>query len=91
MEPNGDKGRAAPGNRSHLVAVGQAGRKTSAKKSHRFWGYAPSNGNSENNFDVRVGLYANPQPVAHSLWIDDVRWETKREVVDLGMNPVKLR
>jgi len=37
-------------------------------EAHRFWGYAAPN--SVDAFDVRVGIYASPQPAAHSLWID---------------------
>ncbi|QQK03279.1 heparin lyase I family protein [Burkholderia anthina] len=47
--------------------------------AHRPWGYAVPN--SVNAFDVRVGLYGNPQPVAHSVWIDQVRWGMTQESV----------
>ena len=47
--------------------------------AHRSWGYAVPN--SVNAFDVRVGLYGNPQPVAHSVWVDQVRWGLTQESV----------
>ncbi|WP_176158504.1 heparin lyase I family protein [Burkholderia multivorans] len=47
--------------------------------ARRPWGYAAPN--SVNAFDVRVGLYGNPQPEAHSVWIDQVRWGRTRESV----------
>ncbi|RQS33977.1 MULTISPECIES: heparin lyase I family protein [unclassified Burkholderia] len=47
--------------------------------ARRSWGYAVPN--SVNAFDVRVGLYGNPQPAAHSVWIDQVRWGMTRESV----------
>lgn len=53
----------------------------------RSWGYAAAN--SLDRFDVRIGLYANPEPVAHSVWVDSVRWGTSRAAVDPGNAPVK--
>ncbi len=53
----------------------------------RAWGYAVPN--SVDAFDVRVGLYANPEQVAHSLWVDRLRWGTSRAAVDPGDTPVK--
>ncbi|PRE86562.1 heparin lyase I family protein [Burkholderia multivorans] len=47
--------------------------------SKRTWGHASLN--FLNTFDVRVGLYGNPQPVAHTIWIDQLRWGTSREAV----------
>ena len=46
----------------------------------RFWGHTAPN--SVDAFDVRVGMYGNPQPAAHSLWIDRVRWGLSRAAVD---------
>jgi hypothetical protein len=53
----------------------------------RSWGYVTRN--AVDRFDVRVGLYANPQPVAHTIWIDRVRWGLTRQAVDPGLAPVK--
>ena len=55
--------------------------------ARRAWGYAVPN--SIDAFDVRVGLYANPEQTAHSLWVDRVRWGTSRDAVDPGTAPVK--
>lgn len=55
--------------------------------ARRAWGYAGAN--SLDRFDVRVGLYANPEPVAHSVWVDRVRWGTSRAAVDPGDSPVR--
>jgi hypothetical protein len=53
----------------------------------RAWGYAVPN--AVDAFDVRVGMYANPEPVTHSLWIDRLRWGLTRAAVDPGRAPVK--
>jgi len=55
--------------------------------ARRAWGYAVPN--SVDAFDVRVGLYANPQPAAHALWIDRLRWGLDRAAVDPGLAPVE--
>ena len=51
------------------------------------WGYAVPT--SVDAFDVRVGMYANPQATAHALRIDRRRWELTRAAVDPGLAPVK--
>lgn len=55
--------------------------------SERPWGY--SSANSIDAFDVRVGLYANPDPTAHTVWVDRIRWGTSKDVVDPGLNSTK--
>ncbi|WP_175786811.1 heparin lyase I family protein [Burkholderia anthina] len=47
--------------------------------SRRYWGHASSN--FLDTFDARVGLYGNPQPVAHTIWIDQLRWGASKESV----------
>lgn len=55
--------------------------------ARRAWGYAVPD--SVDAFDVRVGLYANPQPAAHALFIDRLRWGLSKSPVDPGLAPVK--
>ncbi|WP_269505360.1 heparin lyase I family protein [Burkholderia sp. IMCC1007] len=47
--------------------------------SRRYWGHASPN--FLDTFDARVGLYGNPQPVAHTIWIDQLRWGASKEAV----------